>query len=620
MNPLPAHWVDGWWEWMVAASWQLAALVMVVGVVALLLRRRSARFRYALWTLVLIKVFLPTSLALPVVGVGHWAPRPELARVAVVQALDQPAVENPRTPEETSAAASSRSPQTTSMYAGDEKGQASASITPAATTTTRAILFALWAAGGALFALWVVGHYRLLVRRLRDAEELTEGPLAAQLARLAPGQRPPRLLVSDRVVGPCLVGLLHPRLVLPKELPDTLSAQQLQDVLRHELVHWRRRDLLVGWLQMAAQALFWFHPFVWFANAQLSHARECACDEAVIEGGGTPRGYGESLLRVLLSGRGRTPAALGLLGVFERHTRLTQRLEDIMRLETSPRKFGLAGWAFVVLFALVFLPMAGYRGQAAPGAGIAPQPGASETAKDVAAAIGIMSKSTESDRAQLTAAYQLIQKHPKHEALVALVPWLNNNTATKRRSAVYALQMLPWDDATPALPSLRKLLTHKEDMTRGMAALTLASLGDKSSYDAFARMLKDDDSGYARRCAAWALGELADQQAVAALEAARKDRDSLVASNADNALQRLAFLHENEAATGEARHVIQGIWIISGSTINQDARLDRAVEEIRMCSRPLRERMLQDLKDSKVEAIRNSAMVALGRMSELLPH
>ena len=76
---------DSWWTWALAASWQLAVFVLLIALVAGLSRRLSARFRYALWTLVLIKVFLPPSLGLPW-SVGSWAggvlPEPPVAGVA----------------------------------------------------------------------------------------------------------------------------------------------------------------------------------------------------------------------------------------------------------------------------------------------------------------------------------------------------------------------------------------------------------------------------------------------------------------------------------------------------------------------------------------------------------
>ncbi|KPJ72215.1 MAG: hypothetical protein AMS14_08260, partial [Planctomycetes bacterium DG_20] len=70
-------WLDGvagaWLDWMLRMSWQVAVLAGVVLVVALAARRASPRFRYVLWSLVLVKLCLPPALAF-VTGVGYWLP------------------------------------------------------------------------------------------------------------------------------------------------------------------------------------------------------------------------------------------------------------------------------------------------------------------------------------------------------------------------------------------------------------------------------------------------------------------------------------------------------------------------------------------------------------------
>lgn len=45
-------------------SWQVAVLVAALFVIGWLLRREPARLRYSLWTLVLLRLVLPPTLAL----------------------------------------------------------------------------------------------------------------------------------------------------------------------------------------------------------------------------------------------------------------------------------------------------------------------------------------------------------------------------------------------------------------------------------------------------------------------------------------------------------------------------------------------------------------------------
>lgn len=77
-----------------------------------------------------------------------------------------------------------------------------------------------------------------------------------------------------------------------------LEPHQLHAVLVHELCHIRRRDNLASALHMLVEALFWFHPLVWWVGARLVAERERACDEEVLRRGSEPREYAHGILNV----------------------------------------------------------------------------------------------------------------------------------------------------------------------------------------------------------------------------------------------------------------------------------------------------------------------------------
>jgi len=59
----------------------------------------------------------------------------------------------------------------------------------------------------------------------------------------------------------------------------------------------RRRDNLFAAIHMIVEALFWFHPLVWWIGARLVDERERACDEEVVRLGADPHQYAEGILR-----------------------------------------------------------------------------------------------------------------------------------------------------------------------------------------------------------------------------------------------------------------------------------------------------------------------------------
>jgi hypothetical protein len=86
--------------------------------------------------------------------------------------------------------------------------------------------------------------------------------------------------------------------VLPAGISDRLTDPQLESIIAHELCHVRRRDNLAAAVHMLVEAVFWFHPLVWWIAARLVDERERACDEEVLRLGADPQVYAEGILRV----------------------------------------------------------------------------------------------------------------------------------------------------------------------------------------------------------------------------------------------------------------------------------------------------------------------------------
>jgi bla regulator protein BlaR1 len=103
---------------------------------------------------------------------------------------------------------------------------------------------------------------------------------------------------SPGLLEPGVVGLLRPVLLLPAGITELLTKPQLEAVLTHEQCHIQRRDNLTAAIHMIVEALFWFHPLIWWIGARLMEERERACDEDVLRLGSEPQVYAEGILKV----------------------------------------------------------------------------------------------------------------------------------------------------------------------------------------------------------------------------------------------------------------------------------------------------------------------------------
>jgi uncharacterized protein (TIGR03435 family) len=218
-------------------------------------------------------------------------------------------------------------------------------------------------------AVWVVGifvvvgswivQWRTIMRALRTARparECYEASVLRELQERADVRRPVPLFISDASLEPGIFGIVSPMLVWPQGISKRLSEAQIEAILAHELAHVRYLDNLTALLHMVVEAIFWFHPIVWWLQSRLMHERERACDEAVVILGSEPEIYAAGILRACEFSI-ESPAAYfsGITGsdLKQRVRRIV--LDNPVRSLTGSRKLLLAGLAAAaVLGPIVF--------------------------------------------------------------------------------------------------------------------------------------------------------------------------------------------------------------------------------------------------------------------------
>lgn len=106
-----------------------------------------------------------------------------------------------------------------------------------------------------------------------------------------------RLLLLSGITSPATFGWIRPTVLLP-DLCLSHDRCELEDILRHELHHIRRRDFAWNALAMLSRSLIFFHPAAWYASKKLQFERELACDLAVVSHSPSRRAsYAECLVR-----------------------------------------------------------------------------------------------------------------------------------------------------------------------------------------------------------------------------------------------------------------------------------------------------------------------------------
>jgi hypothetical protein len=143
----------------------------------------------------------------------------------------------------------------------------------------------------------------MLARRriLSDARPISAAmkPWVARATERAGLATLPDCVAVGGTAGPGVLGIVSPVIVLPESLAASLSPAELESILIHECVHFRRRDTLWAGLQAVLGSLFWFNPVVWLLNRSVTVESEKACDEEVLEITSDPVAYAGGIMKAI---------------------------------------------------------------------------------------------------------------------------------------------------------------------------------------------------------------------------------------------------------------------------------------------------------------------------------
>ena len=207
----------------------------------------------------------------------------------------------------------------------------------------------MWLAVAAALFLYKIYHYTRAVHQLRSGCGETEAYRASfdRACAVLEMKRKPVILVSPGLPSPIAVGVLHPAIVMPPDIPG----DSVYHMLLHELTHVRRYDAVYKWVVEILVCLHWFNPMVYVLRRETARACELSCDEAVISrlDETNRRIYGRMLLETVRRSMmpGRTVLTLTLGGNAKW---MKERLGDIM--DYRKKKKGYVCAALVLTAAL----------------------------------------------------------------------------------------------------------------------------------------------------------------------------------------------------------------------------------------------------------------------------
>lgn len=293
-----SEWIGNCFHTMLAVTpWATALAVALLATRRLLGRRVSARAYRLIWLLLALRLALPADVSLP------QAPL----------TLELPTATHPvagdggiAVPEDGQVLMTPEGQTVAVVTPGPQAGQLS--------ETGRVRIFRaapwIWAGGAALFLAGSLAAYGAFWTKLRRLRRTADPELQARV-RFRFGCRM-RVYQAPGLASPMLAGLLRPALYLPEDV----APENLAYILAHEAQHRRALDVPYQFVLLAANAVQWFNPVVYWMARTARRDLELACDEAVLAGHDADyrRAYGAAVLDTLRRGQLHSRLSTGFAG------------------------------------------------------------------------------------------------------------------------------------------------------------------------------------------------------------------------------------------------------------------------------------------------------------------
>ncbi len=352
-----------WLQTGAAWAWHTSLLIAVPALLLLALgrwRSFSARWRMVFAAALLLRLMLPW------VPEMAWHPASSLERAL----FPAPAVKAvPPLQGDTLVALE------TAPSSGTAVPDAAPSAAAAAPFPWRELAAGLWALGVAGIAVWLVrSHW--LIRRWVRLQGMAPDATLARLFEACRHQMGLRQRIGLRAMShlptAAVCGWLRPMVLVPANLRETHSEDEIRGILLHELAHVRRCDVLWSWLGLAACALHWFNPLAWAVLRRFHADRELDCDRLALQALSAPQreSYAPALFKSLDAAPQSSPpaaaAAAALVPFFRHKHEVHTRILAIMKPSRS-LVARLAALSLVPALALLSLTRASADGEKPPG-------------------------------------------------------------------------------------------------------------------------------------------------------------------------------------------------------------------------------------------------------------
>ncbi|MGH4122428.1 MAG: M56 family metallopeptidase [Clostridium sp.] len=157
-----------------------------------------------------------------------------------------------------------------------------------------------------------------------------------------------KIINTNLVKTPCILGFIKPKLLLPIGIESYVSKDELEFIILHELAHIKRKDIMVSCISGALQIIHWFNPIIWYSFYKMRNDKELACDALALSHINPDDyvNYGKTIIKLLESYK-KTTVVYGVACIINDKSQIKRRVTMISLFKKNSYK-----WSIIPIVAL----------------------------------------------------------------------------------------------------------------------------------------------------------------------------------------------------------------------------------------------------------------------------
>lgn len=310
-------------------------IVVILAIKRILANKLSLRWHYTIWFLLVIRLMLPINISssLSIYNVLGTYERSSAIQEPVTYDMDRSLMtEDKVSPNALITRDTQAQSENPNMSGKDQKHHIEKPSSKIHQIDVKAISVILWLVGLILIGSITLLHNCRIRYKIARSVPIEERNMMTVLEACKDKLGITKKVHMRWVTGissPAITGMLSPTILLPISYRDNLP-DGLEIIILHELLHYKRRDVILLRLLTFLQVIYWFNPLVWIAFYKMRQEMEMCCDESVLKVIGTQHkaAYGKLILNLI---ERNASAPLSLPALLGGHKAMKARLSQLMK-------------------------------------------------------------------------------------------------------------------------------------------------------------------------------------------------------------------------------------------------------------------------------------------------